>query len=130
MPTTVIAFNNGNPFAVGPAMVRSSQRILPSTINDVWLNLLDPNGDWVNPANAGGNFVYGIEYSPDGGFTWLTLVGNGGGQPVGSLNKDGSLPSVHIGRDTGIAEAYGKPCRAFASCTPQTITIGASASVT
>ncbi len=128
MATSTIQFNNGNPFSVGAAGVHSAARTLPATVTSVAINLLDPNGDWINAANAGGTFVYGIEYSPDGGTTWHILLSNGNGQPVGSLTRNGLLPSLTISRDTGIAEAFGMPCRAFAQC-DHTISIAAQAVV-
>lgn len=130
MATTTIQFNNGNPFNVGPGGVHSQAQTLPSTVNQVDLNLLDPNGDWVNPANSGNNFVFGIEYSPDGGTTWLNLISNGTGEAVGSLDKQGGMPQLTIARSNGISEAFGMQCRAFASCTPGTISIAATAVVT
>jgi hypothetical protein len=123
-----IQFNNGNPFAVGPGGVHSAQRTLPARVGTVTLQILDPLGDWVNPANAGGTFVYGIEYTTDGGQTWQTLAGNGSGQAVGTLFK-GHLPMVGIVGDA-LDVANNQPCRAFAFCTPQTITIAATATVT
>jgi hypothetical protein len=126
--TTTIQFNNGNPFSVGPSGVHSASRPLPATVSQATIQLLDPNGDWVDPANAGGTFTYGIEYSPDGGTTWNTLISNGTGQPVGSLTRQGALPSLTITRTTGITEAFGMPCRAFAQC-DHTITIVAQAVV-
>ncbi len=128
MATTTIQFNNGNPFPVGQAGVHSPDRPLPATVNQVIIQLLDPVGDWIDPAKAGGTFVYGAQYSPDGGTTWLILISNGVGQPVGSLSRQGALPSLSITRATGITEAFGMPCRAFAQC-DHTITIAAQAVV-
>lgn len=117
-------------FLVGPTPVRSAAQVLPPTLTQAVLQLLDPNGDWVAPANAGSTCVYGLEFSIDGGVTWATLVGNGVGQPVGSLSRQGSLPQVSIRRDSGIIEAYGMPVRAFASCSPGSISIAAQALIT
>lgn len=128
MATTTIQFNNGNAFSVGPAGVHSAARNLPSTVESLEVDMLDPNGDWVNPANAGGNFVYGVEFSQDGGTTWQIAISNGTGQPVGTLNRNGGLPMVRVSGD-GLTHLFGNPCRAFASC-DHTITIAAQAVVT
>lgn len=130
MATSTIQFNNGNPFSVGPAGVHSAARTLPSTVTVVQVQLLDPNGDWVNPANSGNTFFYGVQYSPDGGTTWLTLISNGTGQPVGSLRRDGGLPNLTISSAQGLDQFFGMQCRAFAQCTPGTISIAAEAIVT
>lgn len=114
---------------VGPTVVRSPNRTLPASVDSMVLQLSDPAGDWRNPAKAGGNFIYGVEYSEDGGNTWKVLGSNGIGQPVGSLNKDGSLPHVDIDWGTGLQEARNNPCRLFASCTPATITVGVTVTV-
>lgn len=135
MTVTTINFNSGNPFSVGPVAVHSPAQNLPATVTEVTLNLLDPNGDWVNPANAGGLFQYGIEFSTDGGTTWQILVANYNpndpttGDPVGAKTRSGGLPFLTISRTTGIQEAFGLPCRAAAKCS-KTITIAASATVT
>jgi len=123
-----IQFNNGNPFSVGPAGVHSASRTLPNGVSQVTVQVLDPVGDWVDPTNAGGTFIFGVEFSTDGGSTWQTLASNGVGEAVGSTFK-GNLPAVGIVGDD-LAVAHGQPCRAFASCTPQTITIAAQAIVT
>lgn len=126
MAATVFSFPS---VVVGPATIHSTNRTLPASVDVIVLQLSDPVGDWVNPANAGGVFRYGMEYSEDGGNTWKGLAGNGIGQPVGSLNKDGSLPNVRIDWGTGLVEARNNPCRLYASCTPATITIGATVTV-
>lgn len=119
-----IQFNNGNPFPVGLNGVHSASRDLPNRVASVTVQILDPVGDWVDPANAGGTFIFGVEYSVDGGDTWQVLVSNGTGQPVGSMFK-GNLPMVGlVGGDLTVA--HGQPCRAFASST-NTITIAAEA---
>jgi hypothetical protein len=129
MATTTIQFNNGNPFSVGSVEVHSASHVLPATVTALQVNVLDPNGDWVNPANAGGTFVYGVQYSTDGGTTWQIAISNGNGDPVGLLDHHGNLPSVFVSSATGLDQFFGMPVRAFASC-DHIITIGASATVT
>ena len=130
MTTTTIQFNNGNPFSVGPSGVASASHILPATVTTLELDLLDPLGDWVNPANAGGNFQYGVQYSPDSGTTWLVALDNAGGQPIGSVNpKNGDLPKLVVSSPTALSHLYGIPCRAFAMSST-TIRIAAQAIVT
>lgn len=140
MTVTTIPFNNGNAFSVGPTEIHSAAATLPSTVTVLEVQILDPNNNrlppmaaatpWTQAANAGGTFVYGVQYSSDGGTTWNIALSNAVGQPVGSLNKDGSLPNVVVTGDVGLTHLYGSLVRAFASCTPQTISINAQAVVT
>jgi hypothetical protein len=122
-----IQFNNGNPFSVDAAGVHSANRTLPNGVSSVTVQILDPLGEWVDPANAGGTFIFGVEFSLDGGTNWQVLSSNGTGQAVGSLFK-GHLPMVGLVGDD-LAVAHGMPCRAFASST-NTITIAAQAIIT
>lgn len=136
MSTTTIQFNNGAPFNVGSTEVHSASHVLPATVTALEVDLLDPNGNWVNAANAGGNFIYGIQYSPDGGTTWQIAVSNGNGQPIGSLDRQGGLPKVIVAGSTSLSHLYGNQCRAFAqlqtapSVNVTSITIGGQAVVT
>lgn len=114
MAAVTINFNGGNSFIVRQQGVTSPQATLPATVHSIDLHITDPVGDYVDPANAGGNFVMGIEYTLDSGSTWKTLTSNGG-QPIGSLFK-GNLPSCGI-VFSGTEECFGQPCRAFASST-------------
>jgi hypothetical protein len=99
----IINFNSGNPFSVGPAGIRSAAVVLPPTVTSVTLAVLDPNGDWVNPANAGASFTFGVEASADGGATWHTLVA--GTDAVGHLAKGNALPTVALSaRTTNLGE--------------------------
>lgn len=131
MATTTIQFN---PNPAGAAGIQSAAHLLPATVSALELDLQDPNGDWVNPANAGGTFIFGMEYSADGvqhwdngtttwdgsstwdigGTTWDVAISNGGGQPIGSMSKDGSLPKVIVGGGESLSHLYGSPCRGFA----------------
>lgn len=126
MAPTVFQFAS---VVVGPTVVHSPNRTLPASVDSIVLQLSDPAGDWRNPAKAGGNFQYGMEYSEDGGTTWKVLAGNGIGQPVGSLNKDGSLPNINVEWGAGLIEARNNPCRLFASCSPSAITVGVTVTV-
>lgn len=125
-----VPFNNGNPITVGPATIHSPAAVLPATVSSVSINFTDPLGDWANPANAGGTFIFGVEYSTDGGATWVTLAGNGIGQPVGSWFRGqvGQMPRAGISSEA-LQPAYGMPVRVFASSTNQ-IRVGASATIT
>jgi hypothetical protein len=129
MAVTTLQFNNGNPFSVGPAGVHSAARTLPAVVDAVMIQITDPNGDYMNPANAGGTFVLGLEYTLDGGTNWKPLMTNGSnGQPIGSTFK-GQLPFCKIGISGNVEEWTGMPIRAFATSTT-TISIAASAFVT
>lgn len=127
MATQTITFGVGNPprVTVPTTGLTSPTQTLPATVLGAELDLNDAVGDWANPANAGFSFTFGIEYSPDGGTTWKTLVA--ADTIIGGTFK-GNLPRVAVSSD-GLTEAYGQLCRLFAT-TGKQIRIGATLIIT